>query len=215
VGRLPLRLAAACGLLALLTYTAGLVFGGLAQPDAFSSADDAISDLGAQTASSAWIYNQIGLNLTGILIVIFALGLWRALSPDLLGRVGAVAVALAGLTLFLQGFFRLDCREIDAGCENTSLQSDAHGVATGVSAAFLFAAPIVLAFAFRRLPRWRDAWLPTLAAIPAFIAASVLFSVIGSGASTRAGAITWLLWLAFVAFQLLRKAERSRVGTEF
>jgi hypothetical membrane protein len=53
----PRRLAATCGLLAPLTYIAALVFGHLAQPDAFSSADDAISDLGAETASSAWIYN--------------------------------------------------------------------------------------------------------------------------------------------------------------
>jgi hypothetical membrane protein len=211
---MPTGLAAACGLLAPLTYSAALLFGGLAQPDAFSSADDAISDLGAETASSAWIYNQIGLNLTGVLVAVFALGLWRALSPDLLGRLGAVALALVGLTLFLQGFLRLDCQDIDAGCENTSWHSDAHGWATGVSAAFLFAAPIVLAFAFRRLPVWRDVWLPTLAAIPAFVAASILFSVIGNGASTRAGALTWLLWLAFIALQLLRKGEGSRVRTE-
>lgn len=211
---MPTGLFAACGLLAPLTYSAALLFGGLAQPDTFSSADDAISDLGAETASSAWIYNQIGLNLTGVLVAVFALGLWRALSPDLLGRLGAVAVALVGLTLFLQGFFRLDCRDIDAGCANTSWHSDAHGWATGVSSAFLFAAPIVLAFAFRRLPVWRDVWLPTLAAIPAFVVASILFSVIGNGASTRAGALTWLLWLAFIAFQLLRKGEGSRVRTE-
>ena len=87
---MPVRLATICGLVAPLKYTAALVFGGLAQPDAFSSADNAISDLGSDTASSGWIYNQIGLNLTGILVVVFALGLWRELSPDLLGRLGAV-----------------------------------------------------------------------------------------------------------------------------
>jgi hypothetical protein len=42
-----------------------------------------------------------------------------------------------------------------------------------------------------------------------FIAASILVSLIGSGASTRAGAVTWFLWLAFVAFQLLRKRVRT------
>jgi hypothetical membrane protein len=53
----PVRLAALCGLLAPVTYTAALLFGGLAQRDVFSSADDATSDLGADTASSPWIYN--------------------------------------------------------------------------------------------------------------------------------------------------------------
>jgi hypothetical protein len=78
---MPVRLATICGLVAPLTYTAALVFGGLAQPDAFSSAHDAISDLGSDTASSGWIYNQIGLNLTGVLVVVFSLGLWRDFRP--------------------------------------------------------------------------------------------------------------------------------------
>jgi hypothetical membrane protein len=207
----PTRIAAACGLLAPLTYGAALLLGGLAQPDAFSSADDAISDLGALTASSPWIYNQVGMNLTGILVMVFALGLWRALSPDLLGRVGAAGLVLVGLTLFLEGFLRLDCQGIDAGCENSSWHSDGHRVVTGVSGLFLFGSPIVLAFAFRRIPGWRDAWLPTLAAIPAFLLASILLSLLGDGAATRAGAITWLLWLAFVAFQLLQQHGVGRV----
>ena len=212
---MPLRLTAVCGLVAPLTYLAGLVFGGLAQPDEFSSADDATSDLGAKTASSAWIYNQVGLNITGILIVFFAVGLWLALSPSVLGRLGAVAVALMGLTLFLEGFFRLDCRGIDAGCENTSWISDGHKLVTAISGAFLFAAPVLLAFAFRRLPGWRRAWLPSLLAIPVFFAVSILFSLIGDGAATRAGAVAWFVWLAYVAYELFQKAERSRVRTEF
>src|SRR6187455_1585313 len=123
---MPLRFAALCGLLAPLTYTAALLFGGLAQPDAFSNADDDISDLGSLTASSAWIYNRIGANLTGTLVVLFALGLWRALSPDLVGRVGAGALGLFGFALFLEGFLRLDCQGIDANCENISWHSDGH-----------------------------------------------------------------------------------------
>lgn len=208
---MPTRIAAACGLLAPLTYGAALLVGGFAQPDDFSSADDATSDLGAQTASSPWIYNQIGMNLTGVLVMVFALGLWRALSPDFLGRLGAVGLLLAGFTLFLEGFLRLDCQGIDAACENTSWHSDGHRLTTGLSGIFIFASPVVLAFAFRRLHSWHNAWLPTLAAIPAFFLASILFSVIGDGASTRAGALTWFLWLAFVAFQLLKKGATSMV----
>ncbi len=205
------RIAAACGLLAAVTYCAGLLFGGLAQPDAFSSADDATSDLGAVTASSPWIYNQIGVNFTGFLVMVFALGLWRALSPDWLGRAGAVGLALVGLTLFLEGFLRLDCQGIDAGCENTSWHSDAHKVTTGISAVFIVVSPIVLAFAFRRIDDWRNVWLPTLAAIPATLLASILFSAIGNGASQRAGAVTWFLWLAFIAFQLLNKVTAKTI----
>jgi hypothetical membrane protein len=209
----PVRLAAICGLLAPVTYTAALLFGGLAQRDEFSSADDATSDLGADTASSPWIYNQIGTNLTGILIFAFALGLWRALSPGVLGRIGAALLLVQGVTLFLEGFFTLDCQGIDAACDNTSWHSEGHRWVSRFTAVCIFAAPLVLAFAFRRLPQWRDTWIPTLAAVPAFIAASIVFSLIGDGAATRAGAVVWFLWLGFVAFRLLQKSEQGGVRT--
>jgi hypothetical protein len=86
---MPLRAAAVCGLLVPVTVSVAYIGGALAQPDAYSSADDATSDLGALTANKAWISNQIGSNLTGILIILLGLGLWRALSPDVLGRIGA------------------------------------------------------------------------------------------------------------------------------
>jgi hypothetical membrane protein len=210
---MSLRFAAICGLLAPLTYAAALLLGGLAQRDEFSSADDATSDLGADTASSPWIYNQIGTNLTGILIFAFALGLWRALSPSTLGRIGAGLLLLQGVTLFLEGFFTLDCQGIDAGCENTSWQSEGHRWVSRVTAVCIFAAPIVLAFAFRRLPAWRDTWLPTLLAVPFFIAASILGSIIGDGASTRAGAVAWFIWLGFLALRLLQKTDEGGVRT--
>jgi hypothetical membrane protein len=104
---MPLRAAAICGLLAPLTFVAGLLFGDLAQPDAFSPAKDNISDIGAQTADQAWIYNQIAANLNGLLILAFALGLWRALGSGWLARLGVLGLAVLGVTRFLEGFLRL------------------------------------------------------------------------------------------------------------
>ena len=203
------RIAAVCGLIPPLTTIFAWVVGAVAQPDAYSSADHDTSDLGALTAASAWIYNQIGVNLTGLLVITFAIRLWRAVSPDVLGRVGAGALVVAGVGLFFDGIFRLDCRDIDAGCQNDSWHAEAHRMEGRVSIAAVIAAPIVLAFAFRRLPAWRDTWLPTLAAVPASILMGVLFSTVGDAAGTRATSLTWALWLALVAFQLLRKGETS------
>jgi hypothetical protein len=203
----PLRAAAICGLLAPVTFVAGLLIGDFAQPDEFSAVDDNISDIGAQTADEAWIYNQIAANLNGLLIVAFALGLWRALGPGWLARLGVLGLALLGVTRFLEGFLRLDCRGMDESCENTSWQADGHGIESGIAAALFFLIPPVLAFAFRRLPQWRDLWVPTLLAVPAVIAASVLLSVIGDGAAVRAASITWFLWLGLLAWRLLRIAD--------
>ena len=81
---MPARLAGACGLLAFVTATVGWVAGGFAQPAAYSVSRDDISDLGAITAASPWLYNRLGANLTGLLVVLCAMGLWRALSPSVL-----------------------------------------------------------------------------------------------------------------------------------
>jgi len=93
---MPARAAGICGLLAFVTVNLGWILGELAQPSAYSPANDDISDLGALTANSAWLYNQVGSNLTGALVVVLGLGLWRALSPDVLGRVGSLAVISRG-----------------------------------------------------------------------------------------------------------------------
>ena len=209
---MPPRIAAICGLLASVTFIAGLVIGDLVQSEAFSPADDDISDLGAQTANQPWIYNQVAANLNGLLIVVFALGLWRALGPGWLARLGVLCLAVLGLMRFLEGFLRLDCQGIDTGCDNTSWQADGHGIESGISAALFFIAPPVLAFAFRRLPDWRGLWLPTLLAVPAVIAVSVLFSAIGDGAAVRAASVAWFLWLGLVALWLLQIDRGGTVG---
>lgn len=210
VRRVFSRVAGVCGLLALVTSTAGWVAGGLAQPGSYSPARDDISDLGAVTANSAWIYNQVGANLTGVLVAVLAVGLWRALSPDLLGRLGAAALFVAGAGSFLDGFFRLDCRGIDAACTNDSWHSHAHKVESGITAAALLVAPVLLALAFRRNPAWRGAWVLSLLVLPAIIVANVVFSAAGNGAATRAGTVVALVWIAFVGAWLLRESSLVR-----
>jgi Protein of unknown function (DUF998) len=185
---LPARIAGVCGLLAFLTFNVAWIAGGQAQPSAYSAANDDISDLGAITAASPWIYNQVGANLTGILVVLLlGLGLWRALSPDIIGRIGAAVLVAEGISTFFDGIFHLDCRGIDAGCDNVSWHSRAHKIESGFTAAFSLLAPLILAFAFRRNPAWRDSWIPSLLTVPAVFAANAAFSTVGDGAATRGG----------------------------
>ena len=209
---MPIRAAAICGLLAPVTFIVGLVLGDLAQPETFSPADDDISDLGAQTADQAWLYNQIAANLNGLLIVAFALGLWSALGSGWLARLGVLGLGAIGVTRFLEGFLRLDCRGMDEGCDNTSWQADGHRFESGIASALFFLVPLLLAFALRRLPQWRDLWLPTLLVVPVVVAVSIPFSLVGDGAAVRAASITWFLWLGLLAWRLLRVADSRVVG---
>ena len=207
---MPWRVSAICGLAASVTFVGGVLLGDLAQPDAFSPANDDISDLGALTASSPWLYNQVAANLTGLLVVVLALGLWGALGKKLLSRLGVLGLLLVGVGLFLDGLFRLDCQGIDSACDNTSWRSTAHRIEGGVTSTALFLTPLVLALAFRRLPEWRRIWLPTLLTTPAVIAAGTVLGTVGSGASARAASVVWFLWLALVAFRLLRVSGEPR-----
>ena len=207
------RLAGACGVAAFVSATVGWLAGGFAQPAAYSVARDDISDLGAVTAASPWLYNQVGANLTGLLVAVCALGLWSAVGPSVLGRLGSVALLAAGVGSFFDGLLRLDCRGIDAACTNHTWHAHAHKTESAVSAGLLLGTPFILALAFRRNPEWRGAWLPTLLAVPVSFLVGIAFSAVGSAAAQRATTWTWFVWLLFVGVRLLRAS--SRAGPEW
>lgn len=206
---MPARLGGICALLAFVAFTAGSIAGGLAQPDAYSFANDDSSDLGALTANSAWLYNQVTANLSGLLIAVVGLALWRILSPDIVGRIGAAGLVATGLSYFFDGIFRLDCRSIDSGCTNVSWHAHAHKIESDISAGLLLGTPFVLALAFRRNSEWRRAWLPTLLVVPVSLLVGIGFSAVGSAAAQRATTWTWFVWLAFIGVRLLRESPRD------
>jgi hypothetical protein len=133
---------------------------------------------------------------------------------DVVGRIGAGAVMLTGLGIFLEGFLRLDCRGIDRGCTNESWHSSAHKMNNRFTVAASIAAPLILAFAFRRIPEWRGAWLPSLLAVPASLVCGLLFSVLGNGVSVRASSLTLIAWYVFLAVRLMRTANARQVQIE-
>lgn len=196
-----------CGVMAFATFNLGWILGDLSQPSAFSPARDDISYLGALTAASPWLYDQLAANTTGVLIALLAIGLWRALSPSLLGRLGAAALAATGIGMFLDGIFRLDCQPTDAACSNVSWHSQAHKIESDFTVGFTFVSIVLLALAFRLIPYWRDAWMPAVAAIPAVFVANIVFSSVGPGAATRAGTVVVVGVVAFIGFRLLCRAD--------
>lgn len=204
------RFSAVCGLLAPITFLVGWVVGGLAQPDSYSVVDDAVSDLGARTADQAWIYNIIGVNLSGLLVVALAYGLWRAGIPGRAGKVGVIALAVMGTGTFLDGWLRLDCRGIDAGCNNggasggTSWLAAAHQIESLVTASALLVSVFVLASAFKKSEQWRDMRIPTLIAGFTTVAALIGLSFVGGGLGVRVGLTVWFAWVALVSYRLLK-----------
>jgi hypothetical protein len=209
-----LRVSAVCGLLAPVAFTIGWVLGALAQPHGFSVAHEDVSDLGALTASHAWLYNQVGGNLTGLLVLALALGLWRALPDDLSAHVGVAALAVSGIGQFLDGLLRLDCRAIDGRCDDriTSWHAVGHAAETVVTTISLLVAMFVLARAFARADGWRDLGRASLVAgIATLVALGGLYFV-GSGLAVLVASSVFFVWVAIVAVRLLAVARALERG---
>ena len=210
-----LRISALCGLLAPVAFTLGWFLGGLAQSARFSFVQDDVSDLGALTANRAWLYNQIGGNLTGLLVVVFAIGLWRVLRAERMARVGIVALAVSGVGQFLDGVFRLDCAKFDRGCHDrlASWHGLAHAVETVVTFVSLFVAMFAFWVAFRRLPAWADLAVSSLVAGIVTLAALVGLDSVGAGLAVLVASSIFYVWVALLAHRVLILA-RGRASPE-
>ena len=203
--------------MAPVAFTVGWLAGGLAQPDAYSMIDHSVSDLGALTADSPWLYNQIGANLTGLLVVALAVGLWKVVPPGASGRIGVIALGVMGVGQFLDGLFRLDCQGIDAGCDGTDLSwhAYAHEIESLFTVLGLLVSVFALARAFKKSQRWHDLWAITLVAGIATIVAAVAFAFVGGGLAILVALSVWFAWLALVSYRLLVVAqELEESGSE-
>ena len=202
--------AAICGMLAGPVLFVAWFAAALAQPDEFSIVHHASSDLGAATANSAWISNQIGSNLPGLLLVVFAWGLWRSVGRHRSARIGSVLIAMVGVGVFTSGFLRLDCRAIDVGCENVSWHAILHGTNSGITLLVLALAPFVLARAFKVAQRWRDLWLLTLGVGIGTIAAAVVGSAVGEGLGQFLASSVWFAWIAVLGLRMRHLPREGR-----
>jgi hypothetical protein len=142
---------------------------------------------------------------------VFAIGLWRSLGGHPSARIGSGLVALAGVFIFLTGFIRLDCREIDAGCGNSSWHAQSHLALAALTALVLVLATFVVARALKLTQNWRDLWVPTLAFAIGTIVAGVAGSALGRGLGSLLAALVWFTWVAVLAVRMLRRARAGRI----
>ncbi|NWG08899.1 MAG: DUF998 domain-containing protein [Nitrososphaerales archaeon] len=70
----------------------------------FSWTENALSDLGAQGGFAEIIFN-FGLIIVGLLVLVFASGIFEFLRENFLGRVGGLMLALDALSLSAIGIF--------------------------------------------------------------------------------------------------------------
>ena len=203
---MPIRVAALCGLAAPVAFVVGIFLGDLAQPDPFDPAHDDISHLGAQTASSPWLYNQIGANLTGLLVVCLGLGLGSALGPRVVRPASGAPVSWSSASAWCS----TDSFDSTAGAGSTCPARTSRGTprptrSSRASRALHCCSPRSCSPSrsgraragarrgYRRCSRFRPSSPP-----------SAVFGTIGQGAASRAGSVAWFVWIGFVAHHLWR-----------
>ena len=98
-----LKASGGCGIFAPLIAFA-LILLAIVYSPRFSWAENALSDLGVQQGVTAVLFN-LGLIISGLLILVFALGLFVGLRGRTLGKTGAFILVLDALALTAIGVF--------------------------------------------------------------------------------------------------------------
>jgi hypothetical membrane protein len=96
-----LRIAGLCGI-AAPPVAFSCIFLAVSLSPWFSWSANALSDLGMR--EGAWVFNS-GLIATGVLSMVFAVGLWMAFKGQVIGRAGAVLLLTDAFALFGIGVF--------------------------------------------------------------------------------------------------------------
>lgn len=207
------RLGGFAGIGAASLITLGWIVGGLVQGAGYSWSRQEISDLGALTAQHPWVWN-LADSASGLLILVFAFGLFTVVRSSRAGRIGVGLIAVVGFGSVIDGVLREDCAlSTSEACQR--LQDDpglswhhqAHDVESVIVVVALLAAPFVLAKAFRQFDALRGLRGYSLASGVGAVAVTAayvpLYGDPGGGIAQRALILIFMAWIAVISSAML------------
>lgn len=98
-----LKVAGISGVIApIVAFTC--ILAAIASYTPFNWVNNALSDLGVQSGVTAPIFNS-GLVISGLLFLVFTIGLFRSVGKSWLGKTGAIVLCLACISLVSIGIF--------------------------------------------------------------------------------------------------------------
>lgn len=192
---------AICGIIgppiyAIVVITLGSLWTG------YSHVTQSMSELGSVGAPHAVVMNTVGFPLLGILLMTFALGLYRGLRNGKSAGIGCTLVALSGGAVLMTGIF-----PCDAGCVDVTKIGTTHSVFATISALTMMFAPLAVLPALGSDSRWRNYALFSLIIGIAVAISSALygFTVFQAweGVMQRLSMGIALLWIEVMAIKLL------------
>ncbi len=214
VGDITQQWLAIAGMVAPILYISVATVLGLLEPG-YSHRTMMMSVLGGVGGLRGAAFN-IGLILTGMLLIAFGFGLQRGINQGKGKRIGLVLLVIAGVGLMGSAYFHCNL-----GCVNVIKEPDFRGQIhmlfaffTGLSFSF---SPLLFYFGQKKDPRWEKYSAVTLAAailanIPGIIFWITMFTTRlpeWEGIIQRLGLLFPLIWVEVMAIQLLRLSRKE------
>lgn len=183
----------------------------------FSHLTTPMSLLGGVPSIRGLAFN-LGVATTGVLIILFSIGLWRQLPTIISARIGFGLLVMGGLGLIGTGYFH--CNE---GCRNVFAEPDVvgrlHLITSLLAGMGTAVAPFFIWAAMRHSKKWEGYTNPTLvAAILANLPGITFWLTIFTGNRLesiegliqRLGFIVVLIWIFIIAARLWRLASIAK-----
>jgi hypothetical membrane protein len=206
---------ATAGIVAPILYITVAVTMGILEPG-YSHQTMMMSVLGGVIGLRGIIFN-LGVGLTGALLIAFGLGLHRGINQGKGKKGGLVLIFLAALGLMGAAFF--SCNE---GCTNVIQEPDMtgqlHMLFAFISGLTISFSPIPFYFRLKKDPQWNKFKGITLAAsilsnIPGIIFWITLFTTRlpeWEGLIQRLGLVFALIWVEVMSIKLLQLSKKGK-----
>jgi hypothetical membrane protein len=189
----PLLLGGVAGFVAVICFLVGYGTAWAMSPD-YEFGGNFLSDLGVMEGATA--FNLAAMS-AGLAILPFTWGLWHALHESLLGKLGSVTCAVAGVFLFLVGVF--------------PMRSEPIGIHYAVSVGFFSFVSITLILIILplvRTPPFRSLSAPV--SIVILILSVILIMPYGAGPLMETIAVLEIIiWGFIVSVQVLLSRPRT------
>lgn len=122
----------------------------------YSFLTKAISELGSVDAPNKWTWNILGYILTGVLISIFSIGLYKNIKTDNSSRLPFIGIFLSGIFMAVSGFFPGDFEN------KKSLTMLLHAIGSFGSYIFFLIGAFTFHRQMKKNPYWKTSIKPTL-----------------------------------------------------
>ncbi len=189
-----------CGMASVLLFVLSALFFGVLTPG-YSHFANAISELGMEKSIYSTAFNFLGFMLVGILVVLFAIGLYMKLHPAPGSIIVPLLVGISGIGFAGLGLFPAE------NDFQPSIKTSLHFLVVSMNFLPFLVAAFFYALRMNKTPYWKR-W-SLFSAIVGMIAIASFFipvAILPTGLSQRVGLGAYFIWVLVMSWGLYEVA---------